>query len=207
MTVYLCSFKHFTSKIAPSLEGVSFKITPITVGEAKALLAEGFVSAVGHKPTARMLSEVLGMDVPAKRAQISPVEGDVAVSFQITHLPTGGEIRFFKVELEAAPATREQLRRISELLEGGQLSIFQGAEILGKHFREFYYSLKDGSLTYKGPLYPLSFFFPTCQSRLCRGHPEVRVPKGNRHDSSPKRRTAGQEESYGTTYIFCHPHP
>ena len=83
--IYVCSFKYFLSKIAPSLEGVRFEISPITVGDVKALLAEGFVSAVGHKPTAKLLSDVLGIDVPSKRAQISPVEGDVIVSFQITH--------------------------------------------------------------------------------------------------------------------------
>ncbi len=144
MTVYLCSFKHFT-KIAPSLEGVSLNISPITVGDAKALLAEGFVSAVGHKPTARMLSEILGIDVPVKRAQISPVEGDVVVSFQIPHLPTGGEIRFLKVELEAALATQEQLRRIRAL----RVSFSLMAKVLGKSPLECFRSLRDGSLTYK----------------------------------------------------------
>ncbi len=148
MTVYLCSFKHFTSKIAPSLEGVSLNISPITVGDAKALLAEGFVSAVGYKPTARVLSEVLGIDVPAKRAQISPVEGDVVVSFQITH-PTGGEIRFFKVELEAALATQEQHRRIRELIKGKRLSFSLMAEVLGKTSVECFRALRDRSLTYK----------------------------------------------------------
>uniref|UniRef100_A0A7C5X1Q7 DUF1874 domain-containing protein n=1 Tax=Thermocrinis ruber TaxID=75906 RepID=A0A7C5X1Q7_9AQUI len=144
--IYLFGFNHFFSKIAPSLEGVSFKITPITAGEARALLQQGFVSAVGYKPIARMLSEELGIEVPSKRAQISPVEGDVVVSFQV--LPTGG-IKLYKVELEDAPATEEQLRRISELLKEGALSLFQGAEILGKHFKELYYSLREGGLTYK----------------------------------------------------------
>ncbi|MFZ8787331.1 STIV orfB116 family protein [Thermocrinis sp.] len=149
MTVYLCSFKHFTSKIAPFLEGLSLNISPITVGDAQALLAEGFVSVVGFKPIARMLSEVLGIDVPAKRAQISPVEGDVVVSFQITHLPTGSEIRFFKVELEAALATQEQHRRIRELIKGKRLSFSLMAEVLGKTSVECFRVLRDGSLTYK----------------------------------------------------------
>jgi hypothetical protein len=148
MTVYLCSFKHFTSKIAPSLEGVRLEISPITVGDAKVLLAEDFVSAVGHKPTAKRLSEILGIDVPVKRAQISPVEGDVIVSFQITHLSTGGEVRFFKVDLEAALATQEQLRRIREL-KGKGLSFSLMAEVLGKTSVECFRALRDGSLTYK----------------------------------------------------------
>jgi hypothetical protein len=125
-------------------EGVSFKLTPITLEETKSLLAGDFVSAVSRR-TAKVLSGLLGMEVPSGRARIVPVEGDVIVLFQIVR---GGVKAILKVEVEAAPATEEQLRKISELLESGQLSIFQGAEIIGKHFREFFYSLKDKSLTY-----------------------------------------------------------
>jgi hypothetical protein len=125
-------------------EGVSFKLTPITLEEAKSLLAGGFVSAVSRR-TAKVLSGLLGIEVPSGRAQIVPVEGDVIVLFQMVR---GGVKAILKVEVESAPATEEQLRKISELLESGQLSIFQGAEIIGKHFREFFYSLKCKSLTY-----------------------------------------------------------
>jgi hypothetical protein len=115
MTVYLCN--SFTlSMISPSLleGGAIIKASPISLGEVKALLKEGFVSAVGHESTARVLSSLLGTDVPFNRAQISIKEGDVIVSFQLLiRLPEGkvlgddevlalyneGKIKFFRVEV------------------------------------------------------------------------------------------------------------
>jgi hypothetical protein len=64
MTVYLCN--SFTlSMIAPSLlnEGVVIKADPISLGEVQALLKEGFVSAVGHESTARVLSKLLHLQL------------------------------------------------------------------------------------------------------------------------------------------------
>jgi hypothetical protein len=102
--------------ISPSLleGGAIIKASPISLGEVKALLKEGFVSAVGHESTARVLSSLLGTDVPFNRAQISIKEGDVIVSFQfLVRLPEGkvlgddevlalyneGKIKFFRVEV------------------------------------------------------------------------------------------------------------
>ena len=113
--IYLCN--SFTlSMISPSLleGGAIIKASPISLGEVKALLKEGFVSAVGHESTARVLSSLLGTDVPFNRAQISIKEGDVIVSFQLLiRLPEGkvlgddevlalyneGKIKFFRVEV------------------------------------------------------------------------------------------------------------
>jgi len=113
--IYLCN--SFTlSMISPSLleGGAIIKASPISLGEVKALLKEGFVSAVGHESTARVLSSLLGTDVPFNRAQISIKEGDVIVSFQfLVRLPEGkvlgddevlalyneGKIKFFRVEV------------------------------------------------------------------------------------------------------------
>jgi len=104
------------SMITPSLleGGAIIKASPISVGEVKALLKEGFISAVGHESTARVLSKLLGTEVPFNRAQISIKEGDVIVSFQfLIRLPEGkvlgedevlalyneGKIKFFRVEV------------------------------------------------------------------------------------------------------------
>jgi hypothetical protein len=77
-------------------------------------LKEGFVSAVGHESTARVLSKLLGTDVPFNRVQIAITGGDVIVSFQfLIRLPEGkvlgddevfalyneGKIKFFRVEV------------------------------------------------------------------------------------------------------------
>ena len=115
MTVYLTN--SFTlSMLSPSLieGGAIIKASPISLGEVKALLKEGFVSAVGHESTARVLSSLLGTHVPFNRAQISIKEGDVIISFQfLIRLPEGkvlgedevialyqeGKIKFFRVEV------------------------------------------------------------------------------------------------------------
>jgi len=113
--IYLCN--SFTlSMIDPSLleDGAIIKASPISMGEVKALLKEGFVSAVGHESTARVLSVLLGTDVPFNRAQIAIKEGDVIISFQfLIRLPEGkvlgedevlalyneGKTKFFRVEV------------------------------------------------------------------------------------------------------------
>ena len=115
MATYLCN--SFTlSMISPSLieEGATIKASPITLEEAKSLLQQGFVSAVGHESTAKVLSSLLGTHVPFNRAQIAIKEGDVIVSFQfMVRLPEGkvlgddevialyneGKIKFFRVEV------------------------------------------------------------------------------------------------------------
>jgi len=115
------------SMISPSLleGGVVIKASPISLGEVRALLKEGFVSAVGHESTAKVLSVLLGTHVPFNRAQISIKEGDVIISFQFTvRLPEGkvlgedevlalyneGKIKFFRVELIFP--TEEKLREV-----------------------------------------------------------------------------------------------
>jgi hypothetical protein len=115
MTVYLCN--SFTlSMIAPSLleGGAIIKASPISLGEVKALLKEGFISAVGHESTAKVLSSLLGTHVPFNRAQIAITGGDIIISFQfLIRLPEGkvlgedevlalyneGKIKFFRVEV------------------------------------------------------------------------------------------------------------
>jgi hypothetical protein len=115
MTVYLCN--SFTlSMITPDIldAGVVIKASPISLEEVKALIKEGFVSAVGHESTAKVLSKLLGTDVPFNRAQIAITGGDIIVSFQfMVRLPEGkvlgedevlalyneGKIKFFRVEV------------------------------------------------------------------------------------------------------------
>ncbi len=115
MTVYLTN--SFTlSMIMPDLieAGVVIKASPITLEEVKTLLKDGFVSAVGHESTAKVLSSLLGTEVPFNRAQIAITGEDIIVSFQfLVRLPEGkvleedevlslyneGKIKFFKVEI------------------------------------------------------------------------------------------------------------
>lgn len=42
----------------------TYRLSSISVDEARKLLQDGFLSAVGHQSTADMLSELLGIHVP-----------------------------------------------------------------------------------------------------------------------------------------------
>jgi hypothetical protein len=66
------------------------KLRRISVEEAKEVLADGFVSAVGHEATAKLLSQLLGIQVPMERRTIFLKPGDRAIHFFLkSRLPEG----------------------------------------------------------------------------------------------------------------------
>jgi hypothetical protein len=84
-----------------SLSMVDVQDKPVTVefrrvglDEVKAILNNGFVSAVGHPGTASALSRILGIEVPANRVSIQLQPGDTLVVFQLAlgRLPIGKEL-------------------------------------------------------------------------------------------------------------------
>jgi hypothetical protein len=94
--------------------GATVKVAPINLGEVKALLKEGFESAVGHESTAQLLSTLLGVEVPPRRVQIKVGVGDTLVVFQllvrlgegqilseaeVAALVEEGKATFYKVEV------------------------------------------------------------------------------------------------------------
>jgi hypothetical protein len=64
-------------------QGAVVKVSPITVGEVKALLEQGFVSAVGHESTAKIISLLVGVEVPTNRIAIRLSGQDRLIVFQI----------------------------------------------------------------------------------------------------------------------------
>jgi hypothetical protein len=62
-----------------------------TVEEVKALLAKGnWESAVGHEATAKVLTQLLGIEVPTRRIAVTAKPGDVLVHLALrTRLPEG----------------------------------------------------------------------------------------------------------------------
>lgn len=87
----------------------------VTLTEAKALVANGFTSAVGHADTAAVFADVLGVDVPCNRTSISIPERGICVSAWIAlvgqysgprleegtkTLPGGATIRWVAVYVE-----------------------------------------------------------------------------------------------------------
>ena len=67
------------------------KVRTVSTVEARQLLSENrWQSAVGHEATARIVSKVLGVEVPAERRQVRLEEGDRVLVFQLLQrLPEG----------------------------------------------------------------------------------------------------------------------
>lgn len=63
---------------------------PLTTDEARALVEDGFYSAIGHQATATLLSRLLGRPVGVNRTSVILEHGDRALIFQIERrLPEG----------------------------------------------------------------------------------------------------------------------
>lgn len=86
---------------------LSVHIVPVDSKYVSNLLADrDFTSAVGHADTARIISNILGIDVPVNRVNVSLRWGDAIIVAQYTgprlsegatELPEGAQIRFFMV--------------------------------------------------------------------------------------------------------------
>jgi len=62
----------------------------VSIQEAKQILGRGFISAVGHEATAKLLAQLLETPVPFNRVQVYLEPGDEAVCFVLkTRLPEG----------------------------------------------------------------------------------------------------------------------
>lgn len=60
-----------------------YKYSQLTLEEAKKILSNGFISAVGHQATVLVLSQLLGIDVPYNRISIKMEKGDKAIVFRV----------------------------------------------------------------------------------------------------------------------------
>jgi hypothetical protein len=101
-----------------SFAGGSLRITPLDVAgvldHLQFISEEGCAaaSAVGHADTAAVFSAVLGMDIPARRVNITLDEGDIIFVGQYKGprlpegtkvLPEGASIEWYKITLTKAP--------------------------------------------------------------------------------------------------------
>ncbi|MBK7675745.1 MAG: DUF1874 domain-containing protein [Candidatus Accumulibacter sp.] len=83
---------------------------PLDADEARRRLAGGFISAVGHEASARLLSGLLGVEVPTRRVEIAMAPGDEALILRITtRLPEGKLLS--DAEIAAAPHELAWLER------------------------------------------------------------------------------------------------
>ena len=63
-------------------ESATVTVEEVSVEEARRILKNGFISAVGHESTAKFLSRILGLEVKPSRETIYLNEGDVAIAIQ-----------------------------------------------------------------------------------------------------------------------------
>lgn len=65
-------------------------VRELNVEEVKEYLQKGFTSVVGHESTARLLTQLLNIDVAFNRVEIRLNPGDIIIVFQLqTRLPEG----------------------------------------------------------------------------------------------------------------------
>ena len=83
---------------------------PLAATEARRRLAGGFTSAVGHAASARLLSVLLGVAVPARRVEIAMAPGDEALILRITTRLTEGRL-LSDAEIAAGPNELAWLER------------------------------------------------------------------------------------------------
>ncbi len=65
----------------PTGGAATVELRPISTAEAKTILVDGFVSAVGHAGTAEAMTAVLGMEIPKQRLEVFLEPGDEAIQF------------------------------------------------------------------------------------------------------------------------------
>lgn len=88
-----------------------YDFEPATLSEVKALMRNGYVSAVGHEATAMFLSKLTGSLIPVNRVPITMRSGDVAIVFRVmTRLPEGRVLS--EEEMQAIPYSLGILRKL-----------------------------------------------------------------------------------------------
>jgi len=77
-----------------------YRINDIDIDTAKKYIKQnGFISAIGHKATAEIMSELLGINIPMNRIQFHQEIGQIAVVFKLNERPPEGDI-LNQLELE-----------------------------------------------------------------------------------------------------------
>jgi hypothetical protein len=89
-----------------------YRFTPIEPEAAKRLLLEGFVSAIGHDSTARLMGDIIGVEIPFNRITIHMEAGDKAVALWLLNRPGEAQI-YSREDLSAIPCKLGLLERVS----------------------------------------------------------------------------------------------
>ena len=73
----------FSISMLSLAEKVVVEFRRASTEEVRALLSNGFISAIGHPATASALSKILGMSIPVNRVAITLQPGDTLIVFQL----------------------------------------------------------------------------------------------------------------------------
>lgn len=104
MTTYLSNA--FSLQMLDTAAAHEIRTAPVTASETAQALSGGFTSAIGHADTARVVSGLLGLDVPCNRANIRLTAADTLYVAQVTggrlpegatELPEGMTLAFVRV--------------------------------------------------------------------------------------------------------------
>ena len=88
-----------------------YRFTKIKPDTARQILSEGFVSAIGHKSTANVMSDIIGVEILFNRITIRMEKGDKAVALWLLDRP--GEAQVYSSEdLAAVPCELGLLERV-----------------------------------------------------------------------------------------------
>jgi len=78
---------------------------------AKKLLLKGFVSAIGHVSTARLLGDIIDIEIPFNRITIHMEAGDKAVALWLQNRPGEAQV-YSREDLVAIPCELGLLERV-----------------------------------------------------------------------------------------------
>ena len=79
MTVYISNAFSLSMLTPPT----TIKVVEASVEDVKNILNQGFVSAIGHEATAKIITTQLGVNVPVNRVSISLKRGDTLLVYQL----------------------------------------------------------------------------------------------------------------------------
>ena len=78
-----------------------FRCRTICLEEARGLIeVHGFESAIGHAPTAAMLSDLLRIDCPVRRREFRQAPGQQAIVFRLARRLAEGRVLHSQAEIE-----------------------------------------------------------------------------------------------------------
>jgi len=69
-----------------------YSLRSVTLTEARAMVARGYQSYIGHDSTAEIMTELLGVPVESNRQGWFPEPGDSALCFKLNSRPKEGAI-------------------------------------------------------------------------------------------------------------------